>query len=176
MASLDVINSIAQMVGAVAVVATLPFIAVQSRVSRRIAECDSYHNLVSSVSQFYATLATVEGAADLYIRGRKEPASLEREERARFFYSCVQWFCFHENLYLQHSRGLLPRQYFAAWREAFRRDLGDPGFVAYWHHERLDYAIDFQRYVDGILANLDGSPSNLPDPREILLPRRTPED
>ena len=171
MTTLDEINSISQIVAAIAVVGTLPFIAIQTRISRRIAEGDSYQSIVSSVNQFFSTLAITEGAADLYIRGRKDPTTLTDEERTRFFYASVQWFCFHENLYLQQSRKLLPKEYFEAWSEAFRHDLRDPGFVGYWQQERLDFALGFQNYVDEIMRSQGNDPLLQREPEDLLLPQ-----
>jgi hypothetical protein len=151
MNNVEIIANWFQIAEAIAVVATLLFIAVQIRETRRIAAADSYQGLFQSVNQFYNTLSTTHGLAQLYIKGRKHPASLAEEERSRFFYACVQWFCFYENLYLQYSHGLLPKQYFDAWCEAFTHDLRDPGFVAYWKQERLDYAKEFRMYVDRTL-------------------------
>jgi hypothetical protein len=171
MIELATIANVFQIIEAVAVVATLLFIALQIRETRRIAAADSYQGLFQSVNQFYNTLSMNEGFASIYLEGRKNPAALNNEERARFFYACVQWFCFYENLYLQYSHGLLPKQYFDAWCGAFRHDLRDLGFVLYWKQERLDFAKEFRDYVDQIITS-HGEPdvANL-DPEQLLLPK-----
>ena len=80
---------------------------------------------------------------------------LTEEQRLRFMYACVQLFCFYEDLFLQRSHGLLPKEYFNAWCKALEDDLRDPGFVSYWRQERLTYVSEFRRYIDDTIKKYE---------------------
>ena len=155
---LNNLAEIAQILAALAVIVTLIFIAVQVRETRRIASGGSYQTLLQNVNAFFNSLSTHEGLGRIYWNGRKDPSILDDDQQVRFFYLCVQWFCFFENLFLQYSHGLLPKEHFKAWCNALEEDLYDPGFLLYWQHEKFDYAEDFRNYVDHIIeAKRDNS-------------------
>lgn len=149
------LSSIFQIFETVAVVASLIFIAFELRHTRRFSASSSYQALLESVNSFYASLITSEDLAYIYWQGRKDPMSLSNKQRPRFFYLCVQWFCFYENLYLQYAQGFLLRSHFDAWTAAFREDLREPGIAWYWQLEKQDFSEDFQDYVDQIIDALD---------------------
>lgn len=153
---LSSVGNVFQIIEAIAVVATLAFIALQIRQARYEAAGNSYQAILQSANSFYSTLAMSEDFAHIYLTGRLDPSSLDDKQRARFFYGCVQWFCFYENMFLQYSHKLLPRQYFEAWRTALEEDLKDPGFRWYWHLEKSDFAPEFREYVDQIVEKIEG--------------------
>jgi hypothetical protein len=143
----------------VTVIVSLTFIARQLSESRRIAEAASYQSIVDSVSNFYGSLAADPRLAAIYRTGRIEPRKLTEHQQSQFFYMCVQWFVFFENLYLQQKRGLLPSQYWDAWHRALTDDLSEPGLVQHWKVEHMNYSREFQEFI----ASIIGPPATLDD-------------
>lgn len=144
--------ALATIVQTFTVVVSLIFIARQLSQSRRIAEATSYQSIVDSVNNFYSSLATDPKLAAIYRGGRKEPEKLAEHQQFQFFYMCVQWFVFFENLYLQYKRGLLPSQYWNAWHRALIDDLAEPGLMEHWKVEYMNYSQEFQEFVASIIG------------------------
>ena len=160
MSVLEIIVAIFSILEAVAVIASLLFIGIQLRETRKATEGNAYQAWLDSVNNFYASLAQGEGLAYIYWKGRTNIAKLSEAELPRFFYLCVQWFSLMENLHVQYSQGMIPTEFFKPWQEALRVDLSDDGLQEYWKLERDQFTPIFRQFVDELVLSSE-SHSNI---------------
>jgi hypothetical protein len=140
----DAIGAIGEIVGAIAVVATLGYLAVQTRYARQ--SMDANTKAIRSAARIESgrywseegiQLAVSPDMAGILARGLENAQDLDDEERERL----IAWFVQHvvatDALYLQYADGSLPEDAWAAHEttligmvqyDAFTR-IWDAGFV-----------------------------------------------
>lgn len=140
------ILSIIQVTG---LILTLLLVAIQLRNTNRIAESASYNTLTQIFTTFLNGMVVDKQLSNLwYDKGRYRPGELTTEEKNQFFILCSQYFGFHENLYIQNKRGVLPKEFYDGWQEDLKKNLHLPGFIFYWEDEGEEFTSSFRKFVD----------------------------
>ncbi|MEN8158844.1 MAG: hypothetical protein ABFS41_02095 [Myxococcota bacterium] len=136
--TLQDLGSVGEFVGAVGVVVSLVYLAMQIRQNTAhlrqntlAAQTAAYHQAVEQSWNAMLTSARDPQLADLVVRGCRDQAELSDEERARFeMILSPQLYCF-ENLLHAYERGELDRE---RWENALMNTLPwmrQPGFLAF---------------------------------------------
>jgi len=142
----EAISAIGQLVGALAVVISLIYVAREIRSNARSARLAS----MGSVNRWLEQLAEHPHLGDLYYRGIHDFESLKNGDRVRFSALMHQIFKIDEEMYYQQLEGHLdPR----VWREveAGMRDFNAyPGVQAWWRTRSHWFGEEFVKFVDQV--------------------------
>jgi hypothetical protein len=110
----EAIGAIGEIIGALAVVATLAYLAQQVRTQNRANEMASFDGLMDGFNQFNSMLATDKGLYRLFMTGLNHPEKLDDDEAGRF----TALFRMHINsthkIFEAYKRGAFPEQ---LWRD-----------------------------------------------------------
>jgi hypothetical protein len=145
--SLETINSVAQIVAALGVVASLFYLAVQIRQntkSQRSVVVDSLTNslIVLLAPQAEPTVMRGFAAAVEDWDGAKE------EDRMRAIAMLFTTFKLFENAWFQYRHGTLDRDQWEGWDRHIRVYYHRPGVQAWWTDRRVMFAPGFRTYVE----------------------------
>jgi hypothetical protein len=144
----EAISAIGQMVGALAVVISLIYLANQVRSNARETRLAARRSTLEAMSRFALEIAEHADLAELRNRGFQDFESLEATDRARFGSHMHAMFRTIENVYYQHLEGHLdPR----VWRglEAVIRDLNAlPGVQAWWRSRSYWFDEEFAKFIN----------------------------
>lgn len=162
----NMIGAIGEVVGAVAVVVTLFYLARQIRDSALQDRREQYSQLNRDFLQLPSAIASDESFADVFFQGTIDPASLNQAQRARFYSGVLIIFRSIEALFHYHREGSVADWGAASHRATMIDLLGMPGFRKYWTDRRHWFSAEFQKEVDEWLSR--GS--------ELPLLDRHPED
>jgi hypothetical protein len=151
----EAISAIGQIVGAIAVVVSLIYLAREIRSNARSARLAS----VGSLNRCLAEIATHPHLAEVWNRGMRDLDSLEGADLHTFNAFIMQLFYIFKELYYQHLEGHLdPR----LWREVEipMRDMINrfPGIHAWWRRSSDWFSEEFANYVNQ-LQQTDKRPS-----------------
>jgi len=128
----EAISAIGQLVGALAVVISLIYLAREVRSNARATRQAAMRATLDNFNRLGQQLTQHSDLAGLYYRGLDDFESLEGVDRARFSWFMHQIFRNVEDVYHQHLEGHLdPR----VWRglEVTMRDINiEPGVQAWW--------------------------------------------
>jgi hypothetical protein len=130
--TIEQLGSIGEVVGALATVVTLLYLAVQIRQNTRSIRSASIASYVQSSNAISNLLATDPQVCDLYFKGLEDPGSLTESDRRRFIILLGSYVISLQQADQMESAGTLPRaladQYVAMvdWLAC------QPGFVV-WH-------------------------------------------
>jgi hypothetical protein len=149
---MDLATTIIVLVQGFGILAALGGVYSQLRLSRQTAQNDIYQSNVGAYNQFIGSMASSSDLNSIFTRGRHSPDSLSEAEKERFFMLCVQYFGFHENLYIQYERRGFPREIYDGWSVALQKNLHQAGFLAYWKEQGDEYTASFQRQVERLAA------------------------
>ena len=144
----DAIGAIAEMLGSIAVVVTLVFLAAQLRSNSAMVRNSVLQSQASAMSDWASRLAGDPELYDLYRRGLLDESDLTKEERGRFDMLLIQVFQSVGTLHQQHVNGGMDKATWVANLRTMGASFDTPGGRASW--DRQKYMLDdrFQAEVE----------------------------
>ena len=132
----DAIGAISNILSAIAVIATLGYVAVQIRQNTsalRSAATQGAHDQSAAV---YDLLASDPTLSDIFVRGLEAPDTLDRVETGRFYAFVIGLIFRFQNWHLQTQSHALDKEQIESWARIFRQISGTPGFQKLWEERR----------------------------------------
>ena len=141
----EAISAIGQIVGALAVVVSLLYVAREIRTNASAARLAS----VSAFSRWLGQLVQNPHLAELWNQGVQDFESLETGDRQRFVAAILQLFQIFEEMYYNHLEGHLDLRLWDEF-ETRMRDLinSSPGIRAWWRQYSAWFSEEFANYVN----------------------------
>ena len=147
----EAVGAIGEVLGALAVVATLGYLAVQIRQNTKAVRIQTYQAIMDSSNRLADSLAS-QNVDEVYRKGRKDPEGCTPEEWAQFKLIAGQVVNLYEGLYLHHQSGAIDDDFFKNRWTTFRRIMNQPGFRLMWTETMAAYyASSFNSAVDSLL-------------------------
>ena len=148
----DAIGAIAELLGSIAVVVTLIFLAAQLRSNSAMVRNSVMQSQAAAMSGWAANLANDPELYDLYRRGLLADQDLTREEQGRFDLILVQVFQSISAIHQQYVNGGMDPTAWKANLETMGASFNTPGGRASW--DRQKYMLDerFRQEVESYFA------------------------
>jgi len=160
--TLTILVSVAQLITALAVVASVIFLAAQTRGDHRTYDLEAYQLYLNDMQRFRALIASDEDVARLYSQGSKDMKSLTEVEQWRFGALMLQVFqCFHTLWTFQEKLPLVTRDLDATVLAIAAR----PGAKAWWQRGRGSFSPQFASYIDVLMSRDTMEPEPEEPPR-----------
>jgi hypothetical protein len=140
----EAISAIGQIVGALAVVISLIYVAREIRSNARTPRLASLHDINRGLGQ----LVTHPHLAELYYRGIQNFRSLKSGDLVRFSVIMDQAFYIFRELYFQHADGHLDPRLWGDIETAMRDIIAYPGVQAWWRTRSHRFNKEFVKFVD----------------------------
>jgi len=156
----DAIGAISEMIGALAVVISVIYLAFQIRQNTKQLEQNERTSIAASVSASSTTyrenrqyIYTSADVAEIQLRGMSDPEALDKVERYRFRLMMSNFVDANWDMYSQTvMTGFSPETWQTQGSRAIRRILGTPGGLWFWREFRAEYPEVFRAEVDRMLA------------------------
>jgi hypothetical protein len=156
--SWDAVGALAELVGAVGVIASLLYLAVQVRHGTRASAVEAKLESTRLLHTFIDSLIETPELNDLFLRGIADLESLSRSEYLRFSNMSLKAFWFFSAGHFQYRMGTLSENDFHEIRSVMRYWLRGPGCRAWWGKlGRESMAPTFRDFVDHELAAIDAA-------------------
>lgn len=146
----QLLGSYGEFVGAIAVVLTLAYLAVQIKESRAETARASRQSAQSAVGDFNLRIVSEESLYLLFCRGMFEPGKLREEEVFRFDLAAYTMFDMFETLHANWKRGGLTDQDWPKWDAIIANYLAQDGIQQFWSRLSHQFTKDFQDYIDSL--------------------------
>src|SRR5204863_5429859 len=127
------VSAIAQMIGSIAVVFSVLYLAIQVHQSTRIAKLAAQDAAATALRDVTKTFAENTELARIWRVGLEDLHSLSGEEQARFFHSTYQFLKAYETIHFHHLYGLMDDQIWEGWCGLLRHYIASPGIAEYWN-------------------------------------------
>ena len=158
--SWEAIGAIAEMLGAIGVIASLGYLASQIRSSNRLSRSEAR---IAAAAQFASLLDNFIAhpqSSDVWVRGRRDLAELSETERGQFDNLALKGFGIFSTQHFQFRIGAIEQ---SEWSESYRAMiwwLGGKGMRDWWNDFGRGISADvFRDFVDSEIRNLtDGRP------------------
>ena len=150
-----VVGALGELLGAVAVVVSLVYLARQVRESSRAAQRVQYFELNREFTSFGDGIAREDEWSDIVYRGFVDRSSLEPKEILRFNSGMLGVFRSWEAVF-EYSREGQVHEWGAEGLHSTMADvLGCPGVQAYWMDRQHWFSTDFRAVVNDMLEDVE---------------------
>jgi hypothetical protein len=150
--SLQDLGNIGELVGAIAVVASLVYLAVQIRQNTRTVKTSTYQGLFDHIADFQNLLLANEKLGAIWSVGLSQPDSLSRGDQERFGLLMLRFFRQLETLHYEWREGLLDETLFRGWIHDSLRFAKQPGGESWWHANRSIFGTEFQAWWESTMS------------------------
>jgi hypothetical protein len=154
------LGAVAEMIGAIGVIATLGYLAVQVRQNTRAIRAQTYDSFVSQFRNWNEPMRSDQGMAERFQELVEDVESLSPEEQLHAIHVLFDFARLAENLHYQYQEGMVSDAVWRGWENTFRAYLSAPGFAWYLDKRRSFFAPEFNEWV----SMLQGT-SRVADPR-----------
>ena len=151
------LGSIGEFVGAVAVLASLVYLALQIRQNTRTVRTATAQAIQSAMNEVHAHVKQDSAAARVYRLGLSDPSTLNEDEQVQFSMTMYSVFAQFENIFYQHQERTLDSSIFARHSSAMKFYLQTPGGAEWWASWRDRFSDDFGKFLESFLATNDAS-------------------
>ena len=146
--SLETINSVAQIVAAAGVVASLFYLAAQIRQNTKSQRSVVVDSLTSSLIALLEPQAADPNLTLSLAAAVENWQGASEEDRSRAVATLLALFKLFENAWFQKRQGTLDREQWEGWDLYIRVYFHRPGVQVWWAGRRGMFAVGFRNYVE----------------------------
>lgn len=129
---LQALGNIGEFVGAIGVIASLLYLAIQVRQAQRVARAENVREVQAGFGRLFTMLAQDPELARIYRTGCEAPGQLDRIERQRFEHLLGSLFLHFIEAHEAHQHGLMPTDLYEPWKYGVASTFQTPGGTEWW--------------------------------------------
>jgi hypothetical protein len=153
----DAIGAIGEIVGAIGVIATLGYLAIQTKHNTRAVNASTFQANTSIWQDMFLALAGSD-APEAFARGMQGSRDIDALTFQKFWFVCRTLFLNFENQYYQYRQGTLDEEAFKGYEESMcDMVLSWPGIRAWWPLNHNSYGKTYVDYIERLLTSTQDS-------------------
>ncbi len=145
------LGALGEFVGAIAVVFTLIYLALQIRQNTKAVQASAIDVSISRANDVRESMYENADLSRIYIQGLSHPDALDEESRLRFRLLLHNVLLAGSNIYSQTSFAGLSSSTWEAQLTLLKRVITSPGGQWFWKEYRLEFEKTFREQMDKIL-------------------------
>ena len=146
----EAISAVGQIIGALAVVISVAYLAVQVRSNARQVRLASMRSMSDAFNQWLQSLAENPQLGELWYRGMRDFESLQGGDLARYSALMDHQFRIYEDMYYQKQEGHLDPRVWRGFEAPMRDIIAYPGVQAWWRSRSHWFSHDFGEFISGL--------------------------
>ena len=150
---LSEIASIAEIIGAIAIVVSLVYVGIQVNDSTRATRSATANETSAAMSAWYVNVGASEQATRVFFDGMTKPDSLTRQELAQYIFMSPGLFLEYQAAFYLSGEGTLDFRLQQSLVNTIAGVREMPGFLMYWGQRRNLFEPGFRTFVDELIAN-----------------------
>ena len=153
----EALGAIGEVVGAVGVIATLAYLAVQIRQNTRSLRASSELGLSQQSADWMSRMAAQPELSRIYDMAAEDPSSLTREETARFRWVVGELFLIYEGHYQLYRTGHITESSWKGKDRVMQGFLQNPVIAEWWAKRMTPFSDEFYDHIEESRTSFDGS-------------------
>ena len=149
----DAIGAIAEVLGAVAVIVTLVYFALQIRQSNRLAEAESQRELMKL--DVFTPLVTDPVLTSEFRACLNRYEEQDSDVKTRFFFLMTAWHLQMESVFRMNEKGLIAELSYKGYLTWYNSLLSTPGGAAFWKEVSPAHAPDLVEALEALKNDKD---------------------
>jgi hypothetical protein len=146
--SLNDLANLGQIIGALAVVISLIYVALQIRQNTAAIRSAAAQTVHEHFANWYHLIAADAELAQIAANGLRDYSSLSEQERVRFIATLMSFLSYSQNAFLKWREGLLKPALWLGWEQVMMNLFGAPGGKALWKERSYLFGEEFRRYIE----------------------------
>ncbi|MFC1777152.1 hypothetical protein ACFL3I_07405 [Pseudomonadota bacterium] len=143
----------AEIIGAVAVVASLIYLAVQIRQNTEAQRTENYARALERLAAFQSMLSTDSEISIIFSKGLADYSNLATQEKLRFNWVMYEAFGAFEFMFHAARKESIDEEIWSRWSDAIAWYLTFPGVHAWWMSRPLPFTDSYSLFVDSLLKD-----------------------
>jgi hypothetical protein len=156
------LGSVGELVGAIATVATLAYLAIQIRSTTRAVRTASAQSVHESFATWYRMLAADSELSDLTTKGLRDYSSLTESEKGRFISVSMAILLCSQDAFIKWSEGSLSQDLWSGWEFVIMNLLLAPGGKGFWKERGYLFGAAFREHVESDIMKRPAHPDAKP--------------
>ena len=160
--NLNDLANLGQIIGALAVVISLFYVASQIRQNTNAVRSATAQTVHEHFAKWYHLVAADDELSQIVAKGLRDYGSLSEKERVRFVATFMAFLSYSQNAFLKWREGLLASPLWRGWELVIMNLVGAPGGKAFWKERGYMFGDEFRRYVESDLMKREPHPDAKP--------------
>ncbi len=160
--SLGDLANLGQIIGAIAVVISLFYVAYQIRQNTNAVRSATAQTVHEHFAKWYHLLAADGDLSQIVANGLRDYSSLSQQEKARFIATFMAFLSYSQNAFLKWREGLLATPLWMGWELLIMNLICAPGGRAFWKERSYLFGEEFRQYVETDLMKRPPHPDAKP--------------
>ena len=151
----EAIGALSELIGAMAVIATIGYVAVQVRQQTHAVRSASYQASTDALNAINMAVAT---DSELLRVVSAKPGSLDElsaEDRYRYSYILLSLFRVRETIFYQRDEGTTALQSWIREEVTLKKNLESAAARDWWKTIGYGFAPEFSEYIDGVISEIE---------------------
>jgi hypothetical protein len=170
--NLNDLANLGQIIGAVAVVISLFYVASQIRQNTNAVRSATAQSVHEHFANWYHLIAGDAELSRIAVNGLRDYQSLSENERTRFIAAFTSFLSYSQNAFLKWRQGLLAPSLWLGWEQIMMNFFGAPGGKDFWTERGYMFGDEFRRYIEDDLIKREPHPGAKPLGAFSIGPRR----
>lgn len=150
---LSEIASLAEVIGATAIVVSLIYVGIQVQDSTRAVRSATANDISEAMAAWYISTGNNPEASAIVLDGMTNPETLSREQTAQYIYLIHGLFLEYQAAYYVAEQGTLDLELRESLVNTLLGVREQPGFQLYWGQRRDLFQPSFREFVDELLRS-----------------------
>jgi hypothetical protein len=151
MMDLQTLANIGEIVGAITVVLSLIYLAVQIRQNTQAQRSENYSRALDRLAAMQSSMAQDPEFAKMFSKGAVGTEQLTSRDRVRFTWSCYEAFGAFEFMFHASRTDAIPDEVWKRWSAAVAWWLTFPGVQTWWATKPTPFTDSFTSFVESLL-------------------------
>jgi hypothetical protein len=160
--TLNDLANLGQIIGALAVVISLFYVAHQIRQNTNAVQSATAQTVHEHFSNWYNLVAADAELVQIAASGLRDYSSLWEQERVRFVATFMSFISYSQNAFLKWREGLLEPGLWLGWEQVMMNLFGAPGGKTLWKERSYLFGEEFRRYIENDLMIRSPHPNAKP--------------
>ena len=153
MTDLQSLANIGEIIGAVTVVLSLIYLAVQIRQSTQAQRTENYSRALDRLAAMQSSLSQDDEFSLMFSKGAVDTSKLTPRERIRFTWSLYEAFGAFEFMFHASKTDAIPEEVWRRWSYAVAWWLTFPGVQTWWSSRPIPFTDSFTSFVESLLED-----------------------
>jgi len=158
---LESLAYLAEVIGSIAVVVSLVYLAVQVRQGTQAQQTENFYRALDRVASMQAAFSQDSEVGLLVAKGVTGSAKLSPKERLQFTWAMYELFGAFEFMFLTSQSEAISDEVWKRWSAVVAWWLTFPGVQTWWEIRPTPFTDSFTSYIEDLLANNPTNPESV---------------
>ncbi|HEX9813616.1 MAG TPA: hypothetical protein VGB31_01565 [Myxococcota bacterium] len=142
------LGSLGEFIGAIAVVVSLAYLALQVRHNTRAVRSSMHQEMVESTLRIAESVSDNPDVGRIVLKADDDYDNLTSEERIRFEAYAERVFGNFESVFYSYRNSMIEQDLWESWEASYLADISRSAMRRFWHDQHPLHLRDYMDFID----------------------------